>query len=190
MARVIAVQDIYTRKGMLIAKVGESGEAMPNTLPADKDNCGRVFVRWRKCNHGYWVEPDQLRFTKSINLENYVARDPASNGDGGDVLPALPRGSFSFDFDFGKNLKLIRRARALSQEELRERMSQFGVNSAQSTISYREASPEAPGLEFLRAVAQALEVPPFMFLFPVDKMGEYGEAKRFMMRMSSALAES
>lgn len=190
MARVIAVQDIYTRKGMLIAKVGESGDALPNTSPADKDNCGRVFVRWKKRLHGYWVEPDQLRFTKDVKLDNYIAKDPGSNKDGEDVLPALPRGSFSFDFDFGKNLKLIRRARALSQEELRERMSKFGVSSAQSTISYREASPEAPGLEFLRAAAQALEVPPFMFLFPVDKMDEYGEAKKFMMRMSSAMAES
>lgn len=190
MARVIAVVDIRTRKGMLIAKFGEGGNAVSDTLPADKENCGRVFVRWKKRRHGYWVEPDQIRFTTNVNLERYVAKEPVSSVENGDNLPSLPRGSFSFDYDFGQNLKLIRRARDLSQGDLGMRMGKHGLPLAQSTISYREASPEAPGREFLRVAARVLEVPPFVFLFPMSQMEEYGAANRFMLQMSSAMSEA
>ena len=177
---------------MLIAQVGEEGKAERNVRPADHDNYGKVFVRWRGLRHGYWVRPDDIRFAGAARPESFIAVRVAHARaeDNGGELPALPRGSFSFDYDFGSNLKLIRRARSLSQGELGAQMGKHGLPLAQSTISYRESSPEAPGREFLRAAARALEVPPFVFLFPLAKLGEYAAAKRFLLNMSSAMAEA
>jgi len=188
MARVTAADEIYTRGGMLIARAGEVGEAVRDAVPADAGNCGRVFVRWGGRRHGYWVDRDDVRFLKAVNVSHYVARPAAKEDNGDEEVPPLPSGSFSYDYDFGLNLRLIRRARRLSQGALCRRMGENGLPLAQSTISYRESNPQAPGREFLRAAARALEVPPFIFLFPVAQLEEYQRAKKFLLMMSSAMA--
>jgi len=188
LAVVQAADEIRSRRKMRIARAGERGKAVAGAEPSDGDNYGRVFVRWNGRKHGYWVEPAAIRFIDPVDPARYIAQAPDEPDEPEQLPPpALPCGSFSFEYDFGRNLRLIRRARSMSQGALVEAMGRHGLPLTQSTVSYRESSPDAPGQAFLRAAARALQVPPFIFLFPLASLGEYDQACHFLLGVSSAM---
>jgi hypothetical protein len=190
MAKVSANSDIVTSKGFTIARKGDSGEAHPDSQPHDAENCGKILVFFRGNSHGYWCEPSALCFhslDRGKGIGDYIASKEVFDRYGS--APLLPKSSQTYEYDFGKNLRLCRRARRMSQSELGEKMGNFGLPLAQSTICYRENSRVSPGGRFVSAAAKALKVPAFVFFVPMDECDIFGDAKAYLRAMSSAVCD-
>lgn len=182
--KVVSKKAIVSDKGLLLAEAGRSGELQGDRLPHERRNVGRVCVLFEGLKRCYWVDPDQLECVGGQEIKGYAA---ASSRWGVIRSPRrlkLPRYSDGLEFDFGRNLKLFREARGLSQVQLAEMME-----VRQSTISYREGKRNSPGRKFVSKVSGLLEVPPFSFFFPLDDVGKYMAARLFLNSASSAFLE-
>jgi transcriptional regulator with XRE-family HTH domain len=84
-------------------------------------------------------------------------------------------------------LRLIRKARGLTQTELGRLMRKHGYRAAQSTVCFREREKAGPCSEFVNAAAKALEVPPFLLFLPLNDCGAYQEIQSFIWSTSSAI---
>lgn len=181
--RVKVLERIVTRKGLTLAMPGEEGFAKGDLRPYETRNLGKVAVLFKGRSRWYWVDPKMLEWVSGDDPDRFTAKPLESV----ESLPGpshFPRWEGGLDFNFGKNLKLIRRARKLSQNQLAELM---GIR--QSTVSYREGRANSPGRVFMHKASEVLEVPPFSFFFPLDDVGRYMTAKMFLHGASSALCE-
>ena len=191
MAEVSAHCDIVTPKGFTVAKKGDAGEAVANARPHDPENWGRVLVYFKRNKHGYWVHPGALCFhglDEGKRIDDYIPQKETFDPYGS--APEMPDSRVQYDYHFGKNLQLCRRARRISQSSLGRKMGVYGLELAQSTICYRENSPASPGGKFVNAAAKALKVPAFVFFVPLDDCKVFNNAKQFLMTMSSMMCTS
>lgn len=185
---VTARKEIKTDKGLVVAQKGDQGEPAAGAKPHEPGNWGKVLVHWNGKTHGYWCDPHLLKFPKGAEPADYVAvrqeYDPYA------LAPKLPASVEQYEYHFGHNLKVIREARHMSQAMLGRKMGEFGVDTAQSTICYREGCPESPSGQFLRAAARALDVPPFVFFIDLNDCKVYNSARKFLNGMSEELCEA
>lgn len=182
--KVTARQDIVTDKNFTVAFSGDKGHAMRGARPHDSGNFGRVLVYFKSRDHGYWCRPEYLAPLGRGEIADFIAHPPVET-----VPLVLPAAEGNYEYHFGKNLKIIRDSRGLSQIELGKRMGKHGSELAQSTICYRENSAHCPGGKFVSAAAQALSVPDFIFFLPLDKCTVFNDACKFINCMSSGLCE-
>lgn len=182
--KITAKADIVTKKGFTIAKGGDVGFAARDARPHDVSNLGKVLVFFGGRSHGYWCDVDQLTAVDSaIKLEEFISK-PLPKPYQCD-LPVADQ----LKYHFGKNLKLVRDSRQLSQAELGQRMRKFGVKLAQSTVCYRENSPNCPSGRFVNAASGALDIPAYILFLPLDNVEVFNEARKFISNMSSSLCE-
>ena len=190
-AAVIAAQDIVTRNHLVVAVKGDKGQAVSGVKPHELSNWGCILVYWDGRKHGYWCGPDLLKFCNNgktpIDPKWFVSVKTEYKPFGD--VPAVPESQVSYDYDFGKNLRLVRESRKLSQAALGKAMGKFGAEMAQSTICYREGCPESPSGSFVKAAANALGVPPFVLFVDLKDCQTYNEARRFLAGMSLSLCE-
>jgi len=159
--KVSAREDIRTENGMLLAVAGTSGTAIANLKPNRRKHYGLVPVRWSG-RRAFWVERDKLQ--TRFNLDRCITPPPSE-----DPRLTLPDADGEYDFDFGRNLRMFRRAKNLSQEELARRMARAGAGRiSQTSISNWERREDCPSGEFLKAAAVVLEVPVFSFFLQMD----------------------
>lgn len=181
--KVTAACDIVTERGFIVARSGNAGRVKTGH-PHDPCNYYKVLVFFGKRKHGYWCSPKQL--SGPASLERYVAWPPPVK-----KVMSVPKGS-QHDYHFGKNLRLIREARKLSQIGLGKLMSRNGLRAAQSTICYREQRPDCPSGKFINAAAKSLDVPAFMFFVPledckvIESAGEFVQDVRKMLCLVDA----
>lgn len=185
MARVRALADIKSAKGMMIAHGGDEGEALRN-YPATRSTCFyKVAVRWNCRRKVYWVHPDQLEFVDSVlDARSYTAMP---TGVPQNVFPAVPTEIGYNRYDFGANLRYYRLKKRLQQRELAERLSEVGAPVAQTTISNWERHKAAPSGRYVQAISEALDVPAFVFFCNLTDCrwinGTLGYIKRVRERM-------
>ena len=184
--RVVARRDIVTEKGFRIARRDAHGIAVKDVLPHTTDNLGKVLVFFSRRDHGYWCDPKDLDHNGG-SLDDYIAHKEVFDPYGS--VPRMPLDFRFADYHFGNNLKLCRKARKISQTELSRRMAKFGVHTAQSTICYRENQRYCPNGQFVDAIAQALQLPAWVFFVNLDNGKQLGSARDFVCRLSSALCE-
>jgi len=184
----VASVDIRSGKGLLIARKGDAGRVFSDPIPNDSFNFGKVAVRWADRRRWYWVDPRLLDFSEPLDRGRFASLQERKIGRGGSAAARFP----CFDSDrtadsvhFGRNLRLLREIRGISQSELAKKM---GLR--QSTISYREGKRRAPGDSFVRRSSEILRVPSFYFLFPVEDVGEYLAARLFLYGASSAFCDA
>jgi len=72
------------------------------------------------------------------------------------------------DIHVGRMIRRLRQTRNLSQQGLCTRMAGLGFNVSQTTLSNWERRSDCPAGAFVRAVAEALQVQPFLLLAPAD----------------------
>jgi len=181
---VTAKKDIKSGKGLLIARKGDKGCAV-DVLPHEKSNYGKVAVYWGFRTRWYWSEPGELEWVEKDLKSVFIAQrrlglQPVSSK----CIKSFPKYELDCSFHFGVNLRRLREIRGISQSQLASRM---GLR--QSAISYRERKPKAASDEFVRRSAKILQVPPFLFLFPLEELGEYMTARLFLSGASSAFCE-
>lgn len=161
MARVRALKDITTPKGMLIAKEGDEGEALRNYEPARPTGYYKVAVRWDGRRKIYWVHPDQLEFVNPVlDAKAYIAMP---KGIPKNVFPEVPTALGYHHYDFGANLRHYRLKNRLQQSELANKLTQVGAPVAQTTISHWERQEAAPNGRYVQALSEVLDVPAFAF---------------------------
>jgi hypothetical protein len=191
MLTVKAGRDVYSPGGLLIAKAGTSGVAALNPKPRSATHYGKLLVTFLGRVRSYWCHNDDLTFSNesvlNINLSDYRAQ----RNEHDPFVDALkfPRLKRDNTFNFGANLRAFRTSRGFSQPELARRMSEIGVNTAQSTISFRENVKDNPGGEFVRAAAEVLAIPPFAFFIDLKKPHGYGKLAKFLQGVSSSVCE-
>lgn len=187
-ACVVASKDIVTTNGLTIARKDDTGRAESGLKPHEPNNWGKVLVYWNGRTHGYWCDPAAVRFkSDKFKMEDFIATRIEFNPYKG--APVLPKSTTEYVYDFGKNLKIIRESRKISQAALGTRMGNFGVELAQSTICYRESCPDSPSGSFVKAAAKALDVPPFIFFVDLKDSAGYNAARQFLSGISSSLCE-
>jgi len=181
--KVTAACDIVTERGFIVARKGIVGRVKYGH-PHDPCNHCKVLVFFGKRKHGYWCSPKQLLADGS--LERFIAWPPPEK-----KVMAVPKGN-QHDYHFGKNLRLIREARKLSQIGLGKAMAKNGLRAAQSTICYREQRPDCPSGRFINAAAKSLDVPAFMFFVSledcdvIESAGEFVQDVRKMLCLVDA----
>lgn len=188
MAHVRATSDIVTDKGLTIAKEGESGEAYKGALPYYPGHHGKVLVRFGDRQRSYWCHPHQIRFTETVQASDYVAQvvqfDPFGKA------AHLPTSVQANKYHFGKNLRLCRQARKLTQTELGRAMSRYGLKAAQATICYREGRPYSPNGKFVEAAARVLQVPAWLFFINIRDRDTLTGVREFLVQTSSSICEA
>jgi hypothetical protein len=187
MPKVVARKDVRTRGGLVIARKGDPGIAIAPPSPAEPINWNKILVRWKGCTRRYWVWPDDLKFETGSNPSDFVAVPQCFDRYS---QPPLPRGN-GYTYNFGKNLRIIRESRSLSQAKLGELMGTHidGEPLAQSTIAYRERCTYSPNGAFTDAAARALDVMPFVLFLPLDKCDVFPTARRFLKSFASSLCK-
>ena len=113
MSKVIALEDVITDRGMLVAKEGTEGVALLGQK-ATPSTYYKVPVRWGRRRKVYWCALKVLHFdSPSQTPEAYVALPPNQ------VLnfPPLPAPPDIHDYHFGRNLRQFRRDKKLSQSK-------------------------------------------------------------------------
>lgn len=188
MAVITAKCDIVTPKGFTIAHKGDVGAAPPNARPHDSDNWGKILVFFNNNKHGYWCEPSALcvhALDNGKKITDYIPEKEEFDLYG--TAPSMPSSTGKYEYHFGKNLQLCRKARRISQAALGKRMGSHGLPLAQSTICYRENSAQSPGGKFVNAAAKALKVPAFVFFVPLNDCKIFAGAKTYLNAMSSAM---
>lgn len=187
MAIVRANQDILTNKGLTVAHKGEAGEAVPGAVPYDTAHYGKVLVRFADKQRAYWCGPEQLTFPHNVDIPSYVAQpvdfDPFKGA------PRLPQ-SPATNYHFGQNLRLCRQARKLTQTQLGQAMSRFGLKAAQATICYREGRQYSPNGKFVEAAARVLKVPAWVFFVDIKDCEVLTGVRGFLGQMSSSICEA
>lgn len=191
MASVSAKCDIVTAKGFTVARKGDMGQAPPGACPHDSENLGKILVFFKDNRHGYWCEPRVLRvhlLDPGRAISDYIpTKETCCNNLHN---PSLPSSNRVYEYHFGRNLQMCRKARLVSQGLLGKLMGQYGAEVAQSTICYREKAPQSPGGKFINAAASALRVPAFIFFVPLDDCKMFVDARKFLSCMSSAMCEN
>jgi hypothetical protein len=187
MSNVVAKKDVLTRGGLTIARKGDCGVAITPPHPVEPINWNKVLVRWKGCTRKYWVWPDDVRFMKGVKPSDYVAVPRCFERYS---QPPLPKGN-GYAYDFGKNLRIVRESRSLSQAKLGELMglNMDGTPLAQSTIAYRERCAYSPNGAFTDAAAKALDIMPFVLFLPLDKCDVFPTARRFLRSFASSLCK-
>lgn len=186
MALVAAHAEI-TGNNFTIARKGDEGRAIPKAKPHEPGNWNKVLVFFRGNKHGYWCDPNLLTFETldpGCGVEDYIAIKEEL--DCHSSLPVMRRRE-EFDYHFGDNLRMYRKARGLTQAEMGKRMGEAGVSLAQSTICYREKSSHSPSGKFVQAAAEALGVPPFALFMPITNCKFFASATKFVLGVSSAM---
>jgi transcriptional regulator with XRE-family HTH domain len=188
MARVQAATDIVTEHGLRIAKAGDTGEAMKGAQPYDARHNNKVLARFNDNKRAYWCDPAQLQFLDNVVLADYAARvvhfDPFERAT---HLPTSPR---PLKYHFGKNLRLCRQARKLTQSQLGRQMSRHGLKAAQATICYREGRPYSPNGKFVEAAARVLQVPAWLFFVNIRDRATLTGVREFLVQTSSSICEA
>ena len=187
-AKVEARNDIRTRSGLRIAMKGDGGRAIPLRKPNEPANWNKVLVQFKGRTRRYWVWPDDVTFANGADLGNFIAI-PAQF-DRYDQ-PPLPANKTSYDYHFGRNLKLIRESREISQATLGKRMGGMleGDALAQSTIAYREQCAHSPNGSFTDAAAKALDVMPFVFYMPLEYCDVFPVVFKYLRKFSNSLCK-
>ena len=180
MVAVKAARDIRTVAGFTVAKAGAQGLLLEGATPSLPHNHGKVLIRFNGRERGYWVAPDALEDGASLVV--YASNEPKPRRAQGP-----PRRGFAYDYDFGANLRLVRKARGLTQSELGRLMHAHGCAVAQSTVCFRERESAGPCSEFVNAASRALEVPPFLLFLPITDREAYRDIKDFLRSTSSAV---
>lgn len=192
MLKVKAIVDIHSKNGLLIAKSGTVGAAERNPVPRSPDQYGKLLITFNGRNRAYWCSNDFLEFQEKdvcrVNLSDYRAQ----RSEHDPFVGALQFPSFNDEskFHFGANLFAFRNARRLSQTELAARMTQRGLETAQSTICFREKASDNPSGDFVRTAAEVLRVPPFAFFIDLKKPRGYRRLAKFLDGVSSSVCEA
>lgn len=187
MASVIAKSNIVTPKGLCIARKGDVGVAVKEATPYDPSHVGKVLVRFNKRSRAYWCDLGVVKFPTGTDIELYKGKlekfDPFAQS-----VP-LPNLSTKDSYHFGKNLRLCRQARRMTQSELGHGMKRFGLKAAQATICYRESRPYSPNGKFIDAAARVLQVPAWIFFIDISNCSVFSKARRFLLQLSSSVCE-
>lgn len=158
---VTAVKKIKFEGGMLLAAKGAKGVALVGMKPNRPQHYGLVPVRWHGRQRAFWLEPALLN--SRYRLARCVTLAPTRELD-----LSIPKGK-NGEYAFGHNLKMFRRARKLSQEDLAQAMNSKGMDRiSQTGISNWENRQDCPSGTFLTAAAAALGVPAFAFFIPLN----------------------
>ena len=158
---VSAAVDIKFEGGMLLAAAGTRGVALVGLKPNRPRHYGLVPVRWAGRVRAFWVAKEKLKSRYGLD----VCTTPAPEVELNLTIPESRIGEFSF----GKNLKMFRRARGKSQEELAAAMNGVGMQRiSQTSISNWENRVDCPSGHFLSAAAKALDVPAFAFFVSLE----------------------
>ena len=176
--QVLAKHDIITAGGLYIADTGATGVAFGDTAPTQAQNIGRVAVQWAGKSRIYWVDAEDLVVPDGLDPEDLVSQ-PSSK-----VCLSLPKYPPS-SFHFGTSLRMFRKARGLGQSALADKM---GGTTGQTTISFWERKAHCPSGEFIKAVANALDVPPFFFLVSNSDADE-SEQEQFMENLCESISD-
>ena len=177
---VEAVCDVKLNDKFTVAHKGDKGEAFQSVPLSDNDKAGKVFVRFGYKARCYWVQPEDIKFLKACDWKTYVAKVPDKK-----LFPdsaIIPTTVTFTDYNFGENLKKIRRARHLSQSSLSKSMS-----TSQAAISFRESKSASPNGKFLSAAAKALNVPSFIFYLDLNSCEGFSVAKKYLGALSSTI---
>lgn len=183
MSKVIAVADVTTKNGMLVAKKDATGVALHNHR-ATPSTYYKVPVRWGRRKKVYWCELAVLRFLDPpMDPAAYVALPPNK------VLnfPPLPSPPDIHDYHFGRNLRQFRRDQKLSQSKLAEQLTLSNKPASQTTVSYWERQREAPRGKYIHALARALDIPAFLFFVNFSDCKWLEEAERYMTQLKDSL---
>ena len=158
---VTAVKKIEFNGGMLLVDKGAKGVALVGVKPNRPQHYGLVPVRWKGRQRAFWLDSRLLQ--SRYRLERCKTAAPARELDL--LIPKGQNGAFTF----GHNLKMFRRARKFSQEDLAQAMNKNGMDRiSQTGISNWENRQDCPSGTFLSAAAAALVVPPFAFFIRLD----------------------
>lgn len=158
---VRAAEDIKFDGGMLLAPAGTKGVALAGMKPNRPQHYGLVPVRWKGRRRAFWISKDKLK--SRYKLDRCITPPPVEELD-----LTIPEGK-NGEFYFGRNLRMFRRARGMSQEELAEAMNATGMNRiSQTSISNWENRKDCPSGRFLEAAARALDVPAFSFFISLE----------------------
>ena len=176
--QILARLAITTYGGLCIAEEGTKGVAFVGECPTQTQNIGRVAVQWEGKNRIYWVDVDDLILPLGVTPELIVSRLPKKSKID---LPEYPKSSFHF----GTSLRMFRKARGLGQSALADKM---GGTTGQTTISFWERKAHCPSGEFIKAVANALDVPPFFFLVSNSDADE-SEQEQFMENLCESISD-
>jgi transcriptional regulator with XRE-family HTH domain len=147
-----------------------------------------VLVRWHRHQRSYWVSPNSLIWPDKTDLAEYIAVRTVFERYTAKPLPSTEQ---VYEYNFGRNLRLLRESRRISQAELGRRIGDVSINGplAQSTIAYREGCSHSPNGEFTNAVARALGVMPFVLFLPLDDCEVLSEAVGFIRKLSKPLCK-
>jgi DNA-binding XRE family transcriptional regulator len=185
MSKVIAIKDVRTERGLLIATEGTEGVALYKHR-ATPSNYFKMPVRWGRRRKVYWCDPGDLELVDAtMDKAAYVALPPDNLLN----FPPLPSPPDIYDYHFGRNLKQFRRDKKLSQTQLAERLTFSNKPASQTTISYWERQREAPRGRYTHALSEALEIPAFLFFVNFSDCVWLGEAERYMTRLKQSLCK-
>jgi transcriptional regulator with XRE-family HTH domain len=183
MSKVIAITDVRTANGLLVATEGTEGVALYRHR-ATPSNYFKMPVRWGRRRKVYWCNPDDLRMLDNdLDKHSYIALLPHNLLN----FPPLPAPPDIYDYHFGRNLRQFRRDKKLSQTELAERLTFDNKPTSQTTISYWERQREAPRGRYIHALSSALEIPAFLFFVNFSDCVWLGEAERYVTQLKQSL---
>lgn len=168
--RVVAVKDVHTAAGSLRVARGTHGIAQRKVYPGRAEQFGRVPVKWAGAKRLVWVDPDTLERHDGGPVQELAVHQAADHPV--TWVPACD----DVQYNFGFNLRSIRRARGLSQIQLAQQM---GDGFSQTTVSNWERSSSGPGGDFVVAAARVLQVPAYVFYLPIECGEMKGELDRF-----------
>ncbi len=188
MLSVIARKAIYSDGGLLVASSGQAGLAQKKPKPRDISHCGKLLVTFSGRTRAYWCNPECFNLTEEQDISAYTGTrlsfDPFESS------VKFPVFAGAKTFHFGQNLRAFRRARGLSQAKLANKMELKGLETAQSTICFREKTPDNPSGEFVRAAAEVLGIPPFAFFINLKQPHGYRRLAKFLDGVSSSVCEA
>lgn len=159
---VRAAERIEFRGGMVLADEGQRGTALLGVKPNRKHHYGLVPVRWKGRQRAFWVEIDKLK--SRHNLTRCITPLPPKECE-----LEVPRSATAGVLHFGRNLRMFRKARELSQEQLAAAMAKKGLGRVSQTgISNWESRSDCPNGRFVEVASRVLDVPAFAFFVPLD----------------------
>lgn len=183
MSKVIALDDVTTDRGMLVAKKDTEGVAL-HKHKATPSTYYKVPVRWGRRRKVYWCSPSLLHFVNPpMDPAAYVALPPNQILN----FPPLPAPPDIHDYHFGRNLRQFRRDKQLSQSVLADQLMISNRPASQTTISYWERQREAPRGRYIHALARALNIPAFLFFVNFSDCVWLSEAERYMKQLKESL---
>jgi DNA-binding transcriptional regulator YiaG len=158
---VRATEDIRFQRGMMLAQRGTRGVAIAGMHPNRTHHYGLVPVRWDGRSRAFWVSKEKLSSRHS--LRDCITQPPEAELD-----LTIPE-SGGAEFSFGRNLRMFRRARGLSQGQLAAAMRKTCLERvSQTSISNWENRRDCPSGTFLEAASAALGVPAFAFFVNLE----------------------